>query len=45
MFESEEQPVQALKCSFLRNLVFWVCMYIEEGSMLLIDFVDWVGSI
>ena len=39
-FESEEQLTQLLKCSLLRSLVSWVSMYIEKGSMSLIDFVD-----
>lgn len=36
------QPIQLLKCSFLRGIVLWVIMDIEEGLMPLIGFVDWV---
>ena len=36
--------VQEVKHTFLGNLVSWVSLYIEEGSMPLIDFVDWVSS-
>lgn len=43
MFEIEEQPIQLLKCSFFRSLVSRVSMYMED-PILLIDFVDWVGS-
>ena len=44
MFDNKEQPVQALKHSFLGNLLSWSSMHIEVGSLSLIDFVDWVGS-
>ena len=43
MFEIEELPIQLLKCSFFRSLVSRVSMYMED-PILLIDFVDWVGS-
>ena len=41
-FKSGGQPIQLLKCSFLRGIVLWVIMDIEEGLMPLIGFVDWV---
>lgn len=44
VFDNKEQPVQALKHSFLGNLLSWSSMHIEVGSLSLIDFVDWVGS-
>ena len=44
MFEEEEHFDHKLNYLFLNNLLAWVGMYIKEGSMPLIDFVDWWGS-
>lgn len=33
-----------LKCFFLESLELWVSMYIEKGSMPLIEHVDWVEA-
>lgn len=40
MFENEEFSDQKLKCLFLINLLAWLGIYIKEGSMSLIEFVD-----
>ena len=44
MFDSKKDLVQALKRSFLSTLLSWHSMYIEVGSLSLINFVDWMGS-
>lgn len=41
-FQNEEWSIQLTQCFFLRNLVLWVNMFIEEDSMPLVDFIDWV---
>ena len=40
VFNSKERTIQELKCAFLGNLVCSVSLYIGEGSMPSIDFVD-----
>ena len=40
VFESSEQMIQELKCTFFGCLVSWVCFYIGEDSMHLFEFVD-----
>ena len=44
VFGNEEQSENKLKWLFLSNMLAWVRMYIKEGLMPLIDFVDWLGS-
>lgn len=45
MFENKEQSVHALKSLFLSIIFFlWLKLCIDEGSMPLIDFVDWLDS-
>lgn len=39
-FGNEEQFENKLKWLFLSSLLAWVGMYIKEGSMLFIGFVD-----
>ena len=41
-FQNEEWSIQLTQRFFLRNLVLWVNMFIEEDSMPLVDFIDWV---
>ena len=43
-FENKEHHENKLKLLFLSYLLAWVGMYIKEGPMPLIDFVDWLGS-
>ena len=43
-FENCESLDQTIKSSFLYLFWDWVKLYIRDGSMSLIDFVDWLGS-
>ena len=43
-FENEEHFDQSLKSAFLSTPLLWVKLYINEGSMPLIDFVNWLWS-
>ena len=43
-FENCESLDQTIKSSFLYNFWDWVTLYIGDGSMLLLDFVNWLGS-
>ena len=44
LFENKERSIHILKSLFLNNLFLWVKLYIGEGLMSLIDFVDWLDS-
>lgn len=41
--ENEEQYIQILKSIFLNNLPLWVQLYLGEGTMSLMEFVDWLS--
>lgn len=41
---SEDKLDQALKSMFLCNFLLWVRKYMDEGSMLMINFIDWFGT-
>ena len=41
-FKNEEHSTQSLKSTFLSNLHLWVILYIDEGLMPLINFVNWL---
>lgn len=41
VFESKEMSNQVLKSTFLCNLLLLVRMYIDGGSLSMIDFMDW----
>ena len=43
-FEDKEQNDRKLELLFLCDLFAWVSLYIREGPMALLDFVEWVGS-
>ena len=43
-FDNFESTNQTIKNSFLYLFWDWVRLYIEGGSLSLLDFVDWVGS-
>ena len=44
-FDNCESLDQTVKSSFLYLFWDWVRMYIENGCLLLVDFVDWFGSL
>ena len=41
---SEDKLDQALKPMFLCNFLLWVRKYMDERSMLMINFIDWFGT-
>lgn len=41
-FESKEMFDHLLKFFFLCNLLLWVRVYIDGGSLTMIDFIDWL---
>lgn len=43
LFGHKEQSVHFLKSIFFTYLFLWVKLYIGEGTMPLIDFIDWLG--
>ena len=43
-FDNFENMDPTIKNSFLYLFWDWVKLYIEDGSLSLLDFVDWVGS-
>ena len=43
-FESKEMFDHTLKFSFLCNLLLWVRMYTNEGSLTMLGFIEWLGS-
>lgn len=42
--ENEEMSIQSLKNIFLSTLLLWVKLYIGDGSMSLVNFVEWLGT-
>ena len=43
-FESKELYNHSLTFSSLGNLLLWVRVYINESSLTMLDFIDWLGS-
>ena len=43
-FDNFESMDRTIKNSFLYLFWDWVRLYIEGGSLSLLDFVDWIGS-
>ena len=43
-FENSECSYHSLKSSFLYLFWDWVRLYIGEGSLLMLDFVVWLGA-
>ena len=44
VFEALELPEHAIKLSFISTFLKWVRSYVEDYSMTMIDFVDWINS-
>ena len=42
-FENEELSIHRLKNSFVCNLWFWTKLVVNEGTLLLFSFFDWLG--
>ena len=42
--ENEEMSIQSLKNIFLSTLLLWVKLYIGDGSMSLVNFVEWLTT-
>ena len=43
MFDNEEFSVHRLKYYFVCSFWFWTKLYIDAGSLPLINFFDWLG--
>ena len=43
-FENVELSIQRLKFLFLCSLLSWTNLFIENTTMSLVDFIDWLGS-
>ena len=44
VFNDTEQSDQALKLSFLYTFVNWCGVYLEDHSLSMIDFIEWLLS-
>ena len=43
-FDNEELSIQRMKNSLTCSFWYWTKLFIDEGSLPLINFFDWLGS-